>query len=356
MVAATPSLDSNAQAALMILLTAQMQSQTGESSLLQNSQVVGILQNLVSQPQGNGSAPSLNELMSNPVLSPVFGGAVAREDQDPANKAIPNYQNPPVNGAPKDSSPTPPLLANNLNNLLNTQNLNQLLGSLTSVAPTASVAPPLVSAAPPPPIVSSHGLLRPTMTNAASESLMGRRPVAHQRPVLLGDPPVANPQGVRQTGILQAPFYSLPQPAPLIPSLPMTNPAPTTAFFYNPAATLQQQPSQITSAPLFYSPFHNQAVSLAAQPPPAPQPQAMSSLGLNSFQFNQAVMAGQATSPIAANPFLSPSTPVAVGSKRKLPIPPSPEQSPEGPYIGQHSQGIGGHYADSYWRKKTKYN
>ena len=41
------------------------------------------------------------------------------------------------------------------------------------------------------------------------------------------------------------------------------------------------------------------------------------------------------------------------GIKRKLPIPPSPENSPDGPFIGQHSQGIGGHYADSYWRNRT---
>jgi len=33
----------------MILLTAQMQSQTGETSILQNPQVVSILQNLVNQ-------------------------------------------------------------------------------------------------------------------------------------------------------------------------------------------------------------------------------------------------------------------------------------------------------------------
>lgn len=45
-------------------------------------------------------------------------------------------------------------------------------------------------------------------------------------------------------------------------------------------------------------------------------------------------------------------TPPSAGNKRKLPIPPSPEQSPDGPYIGQHSQGLGGHYADSYWAKK----
>ena len=42
------------------------------------------------------------------------------------------------------------------------------------------------------------------------------------------------------------------------------------------------------------------------------------------------------------------------GLKRRLAIPPSPEQSPEGTYVGQHSQGIGGHYASSYLTKKAK--
>ncbi|XP_078263645.1 ribonucleoprotein PTB-binding 2 isoform X4 [Rhinoraja longicauda] len=31
---------------------------------------------------------------------------------------------------------------------------------------------------------------------------------------------------------------------------------------------------------------------------------------------------------------------------------PSPEVSPDGSYVGQHSQGLGGHYADSYYKKK----
>ncbi|MEE6505934.1 hypothetical protein FKM82_007398 [Ascaphus truei] len=31
---------------------------------------------------------------------------------------------------------------------------------------------------------------------------------------------------------------------------------------------------------------------------------------------------------------------------------PSPEASPEGGYVGQHSQGLGGHYADSYLKRK----
>lgn len=40
------------------------------------------------------------------------------------------------------------------------------------------------------------------------------------------------------------------------------------------------------------------------------------------------------------------------GQKRG--IPPSPELSPEGMYIGQHSQGLGGHYADSYLKRNKK--
>ena len=41
-----------------------------------------------------------------------------------------------------------------------------------------------------------------------------------------------------------------------------------------------------------------------------------------------------------------------VGMKPNF-IPP-PEPSPDGGYVGQHSQGIGGHYADSYFTKRRK--
>ena len=42
-----------------------------------------------------------------------------------------------------------------------------------------------------------------------------------------------------------------------------------------------------------------------------------------------------------------------VGTKRgMLHLLPSPEDSPEGSYIGQHSQGIGGHYAESYLKRR----
>ena len=171
-VAAAPTLNANAQAALMILLTAQMQSQTGEASILQNPQVVGILQNLVNQagdPTKQCDA-NVTEILNDPALSAVFraGGPVggppptqvaapphwSQQQAPPQTESVgrfalletpkstrpillgdapPGYapaKNIPVS---KDTSPTPPMVANNLNNLLNAQNLSQLLGSLTDV-------------------------------------------------------------------------------------------------------------------------------------------------------------------------------------------------------------------------------
>ena len=46
----------------------------------------------------------------------------------------------------------------------------------------------------------------------------------------------------------------------------------------------------------------------------------------------------------------------ATGSKRsrRPHFVASPEPSPEGGYVGQHSQGIGGHYAESYLTKRRR--
>ncbi|XP_067143124.1 ribonucleoprotein PTB-binding 1-like [Centruroides vittatus] len=60
------------------------------------------------------------------------------------------------------------------------------------------------------------------------------------------------------------------------------------------------------------------------------------------------------TTIINNNAYKSPGTAVQGGCKRKLKLLPSPECSPENNYIGQHSQGIGGHYAESYFKKKLK--
>lgn len=56
--------------------------------------------------------------------------------------------------------------------------------------------------------------------------------------------------------------------------------------------------------------------------------------------------------PTSSSSSLSSQQDTSRGQKRG--IPPSPELSPEGMYIGQHSQGIGGHYADSYLKRNKK--
>jgi hypothetical protein len=45
-------------------------------------------------------------------------------------------------------------------------------------------------------------------------------------------------------------------------------------------------------------------------------------------------------------------TPIGHKRKAKSHLLPAPEASPEGIYVGQHSQGLGGHYADSYTKKR----
>ncbi|XP_034045558.1 ribonucleoprotein PTB-binding 1 isoform X2 [Thalassophryne amazonica] len=45
-------------------------------------------------------------------------------------------------------------------------------------------------------------------------------------------------------------------------------------------------------------------------------------------------------------------TPVSCQKRMFSHLIPSPEPSPEGGYVGQHSQGLGGHYADSYLKRK----
>ncbi|XP_068130492.1 ribonucleoprotein PTB-binding 1 [Hyperolius riggenbachi] len=45
-------------------------------------------------------------------------------------------------------------------------------------------------------------------------------------------------------------------------------------------------------------------------------------------------------------------TPIGAQKRSFSHLIPSPEPSPEGVYVGQHSQGLGGHYADSYMKRK----
>ncbi|KAG7460307.1 hypothetical protein MATL_G00220170 [Megalops atlanticus] len=74
-----------------------------------------------------------------------------------------------------------------------------------------------------------------------------------------------------------------------------------------------------------------------------------------SAQLNKAV----GMPPMTHSSSLYPSVPATttktpVGGQKRLfsRLIPSPEPSPEGGYVGQHSQGLGGHYADSYLKRK----
>ena len=156
---APASISSNAQAALMILLTAQMQSQSGEPSVLQNPQVVSILQSLVNNAD---KSSDMNELVKDPSLAAVFspvgpagpGSTISLDANRPALLDTPKTRPILLGNAP----PPPPAmpvsthndltaasaasaaaagglngsLNDSMGELLNAQNLNQLLGSLST--------------------------------------------------------------------------------------------------------------------------------------------------------------------------------------------------------------------------------
>ncbi|XP_050962248.1 ribonucleoprotein PTB-binding 1 isoform X2 [Labeo rohita] len=92
--------------------------------------------------------------------------------------------------------------------------------------------------------------------------------------------------------------------------------------------------------------------------PPSPPQSSYFSFGAHtnipSTQLNKAVGMPPMThsSLFSAAPGAGMKTPVG-GQKRLFSrLIPSPEPSPEGGYVGQHSQGLGGHYADSYLKRK----
>ena len=159
---APASISSNAQAALMILLTAQMQSQSGEPSVLQNPQVVSILQSLVNNAD---KSSDMNELVKDPSLAAVFSPVGPAGGTGPAGSTISLDANrPALLDTPKTrpillgNAPPPPAmpvsthndltaasaasaaaagglngsLNDSMGELLNAQNLNQLLGSLST--------------------------------------------------------------------------------------------------------------------------------------------------------------------------------------------------------------------------------
>jgi len=388
-------INSNAQAALMILLTAQRQAQAGENSLLHNPEVVNVLQSLVCQAN-EPAKPDMDpyaQIMSIPGITVALGQPPTQVPSYPTTPAQSWQQQQIINTKDRqaitattgDSSPTnpqgkspPPIIANNLNLLSNAQSLNQLLGVISkpiqspppppaTSQPRTSVAPPTITATPqiqrqtPPPVV----------TNPARPALLGDCP----RPQLpttttTQPPPTLHPHQLAQQANMQhllavgqqqqllqaqmnavgqlqasqlqmagyyAPYQQGTFIMPSIPGVQMTGP-PQAGFY------IQPQPTIPTLG----------LTNLAGQPIPLSLP----SMSSNSYQIMPPITSPvrspvpRISSPASSISSSTPFSPSPSSLKRKASIPASPESSPQGPYIGQHSQGLGGHYADSYWQKK----
>ncbi|XP_022522901.2 ribonucleoprotein PTB-binding 1 isoform X1 [Astyanax mexicanus] len=136
------------------------------------------------------------------------------------------------------------------------------------------------------------------------------------------------------------------------------------ALHQDPLSQLYEQQDSLDSAGLsVYGVQHSGLSSFSerASPfsyPPSPPGSSYFSFGapgsVPSAHLNKAVGMPPVThsSLFSAAPGTGLKTPVG-GQKRLFSrLIPSPEPSPEGGYVGQHSQGLGGHYADSYLKRK----
>ena len=371
------SINSNAQAALMILLTAQMQSQSGEPSLLQNPQVVSILQTLVNNAGSPGvasSAPSsvaaaaasssaptttadnkqndINELLKDPSLASVFNRNEQQHQQSrPALLDTPKTTSRPIllGNAPNTENV---LVDNSL--LSNTQSLTQLLGVLSSdqQQPQKQPQQQQVQQPPPPPVAT-----QPTAP----------QPVQQQQ-ALLANPPPTSYSGYYPASAATVAAPHQPQQRPVLldgssGSLMGFAPYSTNQFLLQP----QQPPQQLYMQPQMLLQGFGPAAAASIQAQQAAYLGTPANMAVPQFMV-PTTTSGYIPTPIGYHPSSQQQPPQHTfnneaatppqghqqGLKRRLNIPPSPEQSPEGTYVGQHSQGIGGHYASSYFSKKAK--
>ncbi|XP_040014960.1 ribonucleoprotein PTB-binding 1 isoform X3 [Xiphias gladius] len=114
-----------------------------------------------------------------------------------------------------------------------------------------------------------------------------------------------------------------------------------------------QQPS--------HHPEYSERFSHYSYPPSPPLssyfssgPEASSNGSLPTTQLNRAVGMPPVSHTSNYPPGLGNAVKTPIGSHKRVfsRLIPSPEPSPEGGYVGQHSQGLGGHYADSYLKRK----
>uniref|UniRef100_H2TE45 Ribonucleoprotein PTB-binding 1 n=1 Tax=Takifugu rubripes TaxID=31033 RepID=H2TE45_TAKRU len=114
------------------------------------------------------------------------------------------------------------------------------------------------------------------------------------------------------------------------------------------------------SLQLSRQPDYSKQVSHYSYPPSPPMSYFSSGAeasGVGSFpnsQLNRAVGMPPVSNTTIYPPVLGNAAKTPIGSHKRVfsRLIPSPEPSPEGSYVGQHSQGLGGHYADSYLKRK----
>ena len=440
------------QAALMILMAAQHQEQAenkdgGGSTLLHNQEVVEVLENLVcgsrNVQQQEEQVDPYAQLMRIPSLQLVLGHNAS------SSSSSQNGHSGTVAQRSIQTASPPPVIANNLNLLNNTQTLNEMLGSLkanssrrqseslspnqesNSLLPLAPPTIPLVGdslpdfSKPPPILASPLPLQQPPVnrylspppqpppalpTPTTSPMTMAYSPLFPnggmfvQTPTSQGPSPIFPPnQQLLATPphlSFASPYLGLP-PTLGLPNLPagmfmpgleglltpplhhpgliqQNNPT-TTAMFFNPLtgglmaglhpgqaqAQLQLPPLTTAPPPSMSMPPPQSPALMPPQPPPImapqsptvmpPQPPTVMPPPLPTVSLAGSIM-GLPSPPVQPPGSVVTSTPYSM--KRKASILPNPEESPEGRrYIGQHSQGLGGHYAESYLsNKRAKYS
>ena len=372
------------------------QSQPAPSSSASGVSSVSVITN--SQNDSSSTSPAilsnnLNNLLNAQNLSQLLGsltGETQKTILPPSND---------LNTAQRSSAGQRPVLLNNppTQNSNNSQQSRMAPGISVgySTSPPQPQAPPqapqqnqqLAMAAahtqinqfaqPSPSILSNISLQQPSST---TQSLTVSNPVDTQPPsnnymAMVSSQPVAAPQN----SFLLSNGYSMTLPPPTVTASQLAS-SPAFASVYGPPPIhpfgSAVASNTLTSAQSIYGPYVP-ASAVQVQPSTAQfsfgsphigspanmitsygahQAYPVTSVGVqpsnipNTFFPQQNTMVNQYPSPQQMQ--IQAST--GPGLKRKLPIPPSPENSPDGPFIGQHSQGIGGHYADSYWRNRSQ--
>ncbi|XP_026785311.2 ribonucleoprotein PTB-binding 1 isoform X2 [Pangasianodon hypophthalmus] len=326
---AMPLLTNPALSAALVQLLLQNQVQQQAGLLGENPLAALPLQhgiNMLGDLPHGAMAPGLGMQTEplGPIKPPPLGRTLGREPESPAT---PNSF--PTNPSPALQGMSVPLLGS-------------VLGGDGSTLPTASLLgePPKEIGVSPNPFLNAPSIFPASVANSRPHPYR-KRPMlggmANQRPI----PSINSNYNLRCQDSYEFP-----------------------AVHQDPLSHLYEQLETLDStAHLAYGAQHSRHGAISERTSPfayasSPPGSSYFSFGAPgtapSTQLNKAVGMPPMThsSVFSAAPGSGAKTPVG-GQKRLFSrLIPSPEPSPEGGYVGQHSQGLGGHYADSYLKRK----